>query len=99
VLLDASVYLLFWSSNPNTSSNGRDIMKKTHLEYSKGTSSKFWEISVKGSEQSVRYGRIGTAGTKKTKAFQSRDDAIADSLKKIARKQAKGYQHRKLAPV
>ncbi|PID90076.1 MAG: hypothetical protein CSA97_04815, partial [Bacteroidetes bacterium] len=35
----------------------------TYLEYRSEKSSKFWEIEVKGTSYTVRYGKIGTLGT------------------------------------
>jgi DNA ligase-1 len=54
-------------------------------------SSKFWEAGMSGTEVTVRYGRIGTSGTSKTKDLGS-DEAASKHLEKlIDQKTAKGY--------
>jgi predicted DNA-binding WGR domain protein/ankyrin repeat protein len=64
----------------------------TRYELVDGTSSKFWEVQVVGSTLTTRWGRIGTAGQTKAKAFAS--DALArkerDAL--VAEKLGKGYR-------
>jgi predicted DNA-binding WGR domain protein len=62
-----------------------------YLEFVGGGSSKFWEISVKGSEQTVRFGRIGSRGQSVTKAFADRDAALADAQRQAEGKRRKGY--------
>ena len=46
-----------------------------HLEYSKGSSNKFWELSVKGKTMTVHYGRIGTKGQMVNKTCASPEEA------------------------
>ena len=62
-----------------------------HFEFVDGTSSKFWEISVAGSEVTVRYGRIGTACTSKVKAHGDAQAARREAEKLIKEKTDKGY--------
>jgi DNA ligase-1 len=62
-----------------------------HFECVEGTSSKFWEISISGSEVTVRYGRIGSAGTSKVKAHADAQAARREADKLIAEKTGKGY--------
>jgi DNA ligase-1 len=62
------------------------------FELSEGGSSKFWEIQVEGSQHTVRFGRLGTAGQAKTKAFADAAGAARDAAKLIAEKTAKGYR-------
>jgi len=57
-----------------------------------GSSSKFWEVSVEGSSFTVVYGRIGTAGTRKTTAAASEEAAQNEADKLIREKTKKGYQ-------
>ncbi|TAG25648.1 MAG: DUF4132 domain-containing protein [Burkholderiales bacterium] len=60
-------------------------------ELIEGASSKFWEVEVSGSELTVRFGRIGTAGQSKAKSF---DDAVAATKERdklIKEKTGKGY--------
>ena len=48
------------------------------FEFVGGTSSKFWEVSQNGNEMTTRWGRIGTAGQSKTKAFADEAAAAKD---------------------
>lgn len=61
------------------------------FEFSEGSSHKFWEVSVRGTEVTVRFGRIGTQGQAQVKSFA--DDAAASEHveKLIAQKVGKGY--------
>jgi predicted DNA-binding WGR domain protein len=61
------------------------------LEYRKGTSSKFWEVQVDGARVATRFGRIGSAGQKKTRRAGSPAEAqrLADQL--MREKLSKGY--------
>ncbi|MCB9678240.1 MAG: DNA ligase [Alphaproteobacteria bacterium] len=61
------------------------------LELSDGKSHKFWEVEVDGAEVTTRWGRIGTSGQSKTKAYASPAAAQADADKQAAAKRAKGY--------
>ncbi len=61
-------------------------------EYVEGTSAKFWEIEVDGASVTTRWGRLGTAGQEKTKAFASPDKARAEYDGLIREKVGKGYQ-------
>lgn len=56
-----------------------------------GTSDEFWYIDQMGEQVTVVYGRRGTAGTTKTKAYPSEDKALADAEKQVAAKLKKGY--------
>jgi DNA ligase 1 len=62
-----------------------------YFEYVAGTSSKFWEISVSGCQVTVRYGRIGSDGTRKVKAHADAQAARREADKLIAEKTGKGY--------
>jgi DNA ligase-1 len=63
-----------------------------YFELSDGKSHKFWEISVDGASHTVRYGKIGTNGTAKTKDFDDEDAAMKDATKLVAQKVKKGYE-------
>jgi len=69
--------------------------EKTYLELSEDTdvSHKFYEVIVQDSEVTIRYGRIGTAGTSKTTAYPTLEKAQAEAAKKIKQKLKKGYEH------
>lgn len=62
------------------------------FELVEGTSNKFWEIAVGDSSHTVRFGKIGTAGQSKTKAFATPRDAQRDADKLVAEKVGKGYR-------
>ncbi len=61
------------------------------FEYVGGTSSKFWTGDLEGSTFVVVYGRIGTAGQRKDKAFPTEEAARRELEKKIAEKLREGY--------
>jgi DNA ligase-1 len=61
------------------------------FELVEGTSSKFWEIELRDAEHTVRFGRIGTAGQARTKAFPDATAAAADAARLVEEKTAKGY--------
>jgi predicted DNA-binding WGR domain protein len=72
---------------------------KLRLEFSSGSSSKFWEIVVDGASHTVTYGRIGTAGQSRAKAFADGDAAQAAAETLIAQKRNKGYVDAPGAPA
>jgi predicted DNA-binding WGR domain protein len=63
-----------------------------HLEFVEAKSSKFWEITVSGNEQTVRFGRIGSRGQSLTKSFPDHESALADSKRQAQSKRQKGYR-------
>lgn len=69
-------------------------MRRVYLELSQddGVSHKFYEVTVEGTEMTIRYGRIGTNGSKSTKSFASEEAANKEADKKIKAKQRKGYE-------
>jgi DNA ligase-1 len=64
---------------------------KRYFEFIEGASSKFWEVSVNGNEMTTRWGRIGSAGQSKAKAFKDEATARAQAEKLIDEKTADGY--------
>ena len=62
-----------------------------HFEFVDGSSSKFWEVGVNGTDVTVRYGRIGTDGQTQTKSFGDAAAAQKHADKLIAEKTKKGY--------
>lgn len=74
---------------PSTPAN-EDLALRT-FEFVEGGSAKFWEISTQGNAFTVRYGRIGAAGTTKTTTLADAAAARASADKLIAEKTAKGY--------
>src|SRR5262245_61924092 len=63
----------------------------TRLELSAGSSNKFWEVSTRGTELRVRFGRYGTQGQTKLKHYGTPAQAKAASEKLKAEKLKKGY--------
>ncbi|NZA25471.1 DUF4132 domain-containing protein [Luteimonas sp. SJ-92] len=61
------------------------------FEFSEGTSNKFWEIELDGSDVNIRWGRIGTQGQSQTKTFGDDAKAAAAMTKLIDAKAGKGY--------
>jgi DNA ligase-1 len=61
------------------------------FEFVEGSSDKFWEIAVNGSQVTVCFGRNGTAGQRDTKTFADAADAQKHADKKIVEKLGKGY--------
>ena len=61
------------------------------FELVEGTSSKFWEIELTGTNFKVRFGRIGTNGQTQDKAFETEAKARTEHDKLVAEKVKKGY--------
>lgn len=61
------------------------------FELVEGGSAKFWEVARDGCEVTVRYGRIGTAGQAKAKAFADEAAALRHVEGLIQEKTDKGY--------
>ncbi len=64
---------------------------KRRLHLTEGSSDKFWYIDAVEDRVTVRYGRSGTAGTTRTKQYESADKALAEAEKQVAAKTKKGY--------
>ncbi|MGE3808067.1 MAG: DUF4303 domain-containing protein [Gemmataceae bacterium] len=62
------------------------------FEYTDEKSNKFWEISMVGTDVTVRFGRIGTNGQTQTKSFADVAKAEKHAAKLIEEKTGKGYQ-------
>ena len=61
------------------------------FEFSEGNSNRFWELSVNGTEVTVRFGRIGAQGQTQTKSFADDAAAAKHAEKLIQEKIGKGY--------
>jgi DNA ligase-1 len=83
------------TSSPQTPAATGASTVLRHFEFVEGTSSKFWEISVSGCEVTVRFGRIGTAGTTKVKAHADAQTAKREADNLITEKTDKGYKETK----
>jgi DNA ligase-1 len=78
-------------STKPTSTSATSRTGKRYFEFVEGSSSKFWEISVSGTDVTVRFGRIGANGQTKTKSFGDEASAQAYADELIEEKTAKGY--------
>jgi predicted DNA-binding WGR domain protein len=67
-------------------------MARREFHFVEGTSNKFWAIDLRGTQFTVDWGRIGTAGQTQTKTFGSEAEAKKQWEKLIAEKTGKGYQ-------
>jgi DNA ligase-1 len=62
------------------------------FELIEGSSRKFWEVSVHGTDLVTRYGRIGTSGQSTTKAFATPEAAAKARDQLVLEKTGKGYR-------
>jgi len=61
------------------------------FEFIEGSSSKFYEISLRESSITIRFGKIGTDGQQNYKVFDNQTEALKEYDKLIAQKVKKGY--------
>lgn len=71
---------------------GKCSLGPRYFEFVEGTSSKFWEIKVNGTQVIVRFGRIGTDGMVKPKEFPTEAAALKYAEGIIEEKVEKGYE-------
>jgi DNA ligase-1 len=64
---------------------------KRYFEFVDGTSNKFWEIWMDGTDVTTQWGKIGTTGQTKTKPFPDEAKAKKEYDKLVAEKTGKGY--------
>jgi len=62
------------------------------VEFSEGSSNKFWEVEVSGNEVTTRWGRIGTAGQTRSKTYADGAAALREAQTQLASKLKGGYQ-------
>ncbi|MDC0709852.1 WGR domain-containing protein [Stigmatella sp. ncwal1] len=62
------------------------------FEFVEGSSAKFWSPELKDNTFIVTYGRIGTAGQRKEKAFPDAESASREYERKVAEKVREGYR-------
>ena len=67
------------------------ITTTKRFEFVGGGSDKFWEITTRGTEVSVRFGRNGTNGQTTTKILPDAAPASQHAEKLIRQKTGKGY--------
>lgn len=60
-------------------------------EFTEGSSSKFWEITLEGTTLTKRWGRIGTDGQEKVETFGSKAEAKKAFDAQVREKERKGY--------
>ncbi|WP_026687721.1 STM4015 family protein [Azovibrio restrictus] len=70
---------------------------KRYFEFSDSKSHKFWQIAVDGSNCTVSYGKIGTAGQEKVSSYDSPERALKEAEKLIGEKTRKGYVEKESA--
>lgn len=80
---------MFQPPNINPFSGGCMIKR---VEFVEGSSSKFWQVEVVGSEVTTQWGRIGTAGQSKSKTYADEASALKDAQAQLASKLKGGYQ-------
>ncbi len=69
------------------------MAEKTYLELSESDGShKFYEVEVDGVNLNIRYGRIGTDGSKQALSFADAASALKEAEKKVKEKRKKGYE-------
>ncbi len=78
-------------SSDASASNQQSSGTTRRFAFVRGTSAKFWEVSVTGATVHVRYGRIGSAGQHLAKEFADATAAAGHAERLIAQKLAKGY--------
>ncbi len=61
------------------------------FSYSDAKSHKFWNVDVKGTDFTVTYGKIGTAGQTAVKSFATAEKCQAEADKLVREKTGKGY--------
>jgi len=82
------------ATNAGSASNAASASSPRYCEFVEGASSKFWEVTQAGSEMTTRWGRIGSNGQSKTKAFAD-DQAAANTVTRlIEEKTGEGYVER-----
>jgi uncharacterized protein (TIGR02996 family) len=72
-------------------------MSKRYFEFSDGSSNKFWEVWIAGSQVLTRYGKIGASGqtTVKDEGTEAAAQKLHDKL--VREKTGKGYQEKTAA--
>jgi predicted DNA-binding WGR domain protein len=61
------------------------------FEFSEGSSNKFWQADLQGSELLISWGKLGTSGQQQKKSFASAAAAQVELDKLVAEKTKKGY--------
>ena len=67
------------------------MTKKRYFEFADGSSSKFWEVWMDGTDVVTQWGKIGTPGRETRKSFADEAKAQKEYEKLVAEKTGKGY--------
>ncbi len=70
-------------------------MTRKYLEFSSGSSNKFWTIELQGKSHTVTFGRLGTDGQGQIKEFNTDELAKRSFDKLVSQKLKKGYKEKK----
>ena len=80
------------ASRQSAKPTSKPVAGVRRFTFAEGSADKFWEISMSGTEVTVRYGRTGTNGQTNAKSFPSEDAAAKHVAKLCAEKIGKGYK-------
>lgn len=80
------------AATPPSETADEDNEASRYFEYHDDKSHKYWEITIAGTDVTVRYGRIGTPGQTQAKSFPDIAAATKHLDKLIAEKTSKGYE-------
>jgi predicted DNA-binding WGR domain protein len=87
------------SKASNVSSVAQDGENHAYLECQEGSSFKFYELEINGSNVTTTYGRIGTSGSQATKDYGTVDAARKFYDQTLKEKLRKGYDYSKKTEV
>lgn len=76
-------------ATPTPAAQGASMRR---FEYHDEKSDKFWEITVDGTEVTVRFGKVGAQGQTQVKSFGDASGARSHAAKLIQEKTSKGYE-------
>ncbi len=85
------------TSEASTAMMQGDLVRS--LRFEQGGSRKFWCATLRGTELSVSYGRIGSTGQTNLKQFESAERARREMDKLVAEKLRKGYVEQQAAEI
>lgn len=77
------------SEGSNAAQSGETVRS---LRSEQGGSNKFWRASLRGTDLTIHYGRMGTAGQSLLKQFESSERAQREMEKLVSEKLRKGYE-------
>ena len=78
-------------ASPNLIESIQLLEMKYYLSYHNEKSDKFWQIETLRNSFTIIYGKIGEAGTSRTKTFINHEVCVAEASKLIKQKLSKGY--------